>query len=379
MRKLLLNFVAGALLLNTGCQQKTTDGLTVPPSSPDAIQTASPADVGMNEIIIDHLVDSIASGVYPNRHSLLIYKDDKLVLEKYFPGRDSNWGTDLGIINHNDTVLHDLRSLSKSIVSACVGIAIDQGKIKSVDQGIFNFLGEYEQYKKDGKEKLTIKHLLTMTSGLEWNEDVPYDNPENSEVAMSESDDPIEFVLSRKLISAPGSSWTYNGGTTALLAEILTRATGKNVHEFAKENLFEPMGILRSQWTTVPGTTIPAAASGLRLRSRDILKFGMLYQNDGKWEDRQILPKVWVEESLRSHVARPRGGGYGYQFWTFTDTIQGKAVELPTAVGNGDQRIFIDKKNDLLVVMTAGNYNQWDIKNDAHAILKKIYESITVK
>jgi CubicO group peptidase (beta-lactamase class C family) len=377
MRKILpLLFFSFFILCNYGCRPTTNGDLQKPH---DDIKTSTLEDVGINKVVINELIDSIKTGFYPNRHSLLIYKDDKLVLEKYFTGQDYNWGRDIGIITHHDTVLHDMRSISKSIVSACIGIAIAQGKVKSADQKIFDFFNEYEKYRKDGKEELTIKHLLTMTPGLEWNEDLPYDNPENSEIQMSYSDDPIGFILSRNLTSAPGSTWTYNGGTTALLAEIINRATGKNVYEFAKEYLFEPMGIHRSEWTRIPGTTIPAAASGLRLRSRDILKFGILYQNDGKWKDQQIVQQSWVEQSLTSHISRPGGGGYGYQFWIFNDTIQGNVIEWPTAVGNGDQRIFFDKKNDLLVVMTAGNYNRWDIKNNAHVILRKIYDSFPVR
>jgi CubicO group peptidase (beta-lactamase class C family) len=376
MKKILLSSVTAILLFNGGCRQT---GLTGDDARNNDIQLSTLEETGMNSAVINEIIDSISTGFYPNRHSLLIYKNNKLVLEKYFTGRDENWGDELGVVVHGDTVLHDVRSVSKSIVSACIGIAIGQGKIKSVDQKVFDYFSDYQEHKKDGREELTIKHLLTMTSGLEWNEQVPYDNPENSEIQMSNSDDPIGFVLSRKLVSAPGSTWVYNGGTTAVLAEILQRATGKNVYEFAKEYLFEPIGIYHSQWTLIPGTTIPAAASGLRLRSRDILKFGILYHNDGKWKDKQLLQQSWVQQSLTSQIARPGGGGYGYQFWIFNDTIQGKSVEWATAVGNGDQRISLDKKNDLVVVSTAGNYNKWDIRNNAHAILRRIYDSFSVR
>ena len=370
MRTLLISFILGFLIFNSGCQQTAIDDPN------DNIQTYSLEDVGINKAVINEIIDSINTGFYPNRHSLLIYKDNKLVLENYFSGQDYIWGRDIGIIMHHDTVLHDMRSISKSVVSACIGIAIDQGKIKSADQKLFDFFNDYAEHAKDGKEELTLKHLLTMTSGLEWNEDVPYDNPENSEIQMDNSSDPIGFVLSRKLSSVPGSTWKYNGGTTEVLATIIKRATGKNVYEFAKEYLFKPMGINRSEWTCFPGTDIPAAASGLRLRSRDILKFGILYQNGGKWKNQQIIQQPWIEQSLTSQISRPDGGGYGYQFWVFRDSIQGKVHEWPAAVGNGDQKIFFDKKNNLIVVMTAGNYDKWDIKNNSFAILTKIYESL---
>lgn len=365
-----------AILFLVGCRQATDKNLTTQNQTPNfEISISNPEDVGLDRQIITELLDSIKTGFYPNRHSQLIYKDDKLVEEAYFPGHDENWGTDIGIIQHNDTLLHDMRSVSKSIVSACIGIAISQGKIKSVDQPIFDFFEDYKQNNNEGREKLTIKHLLTMTSGLKWNEDVPYDNPENSEIQMINSGDGIGFVLSRKLTSKPGTVWQYNGGTTELLAEIIKRVSGKNIHEFAKEFLFEPIGISKSEWTISPSTNSPAAASGLRITSRDMLKFGMLYMQDGKWGNQQVIPKEWVDESIKSHITRSDGGGYGYQFWIFDYTIQGKSLTIPVAVGNGDQRIFIDRRNNLLVITTAGNYNKWNIENNASAILEKIYTS----
>ena len=370
-------FIVIVFIANTiiGCRQ------TSPNNSTDENQfkefhlsTSTLEEVEMDKQVISNLLDSLKTGFYPNRHSLLIYKDDKLVLEEYFSGKDENWGKDLGIVEHNDTVLHDMRSVSKSIVSACVGIAISQGKIKSVDQPIFDFFEDYRQFNNEGREELTIKHLLTMTSGLKWNEEVPYDNPENSEIQMIESGDGIGFVLSRGLTSEPGTVWQYNGGTTEVLAEIIKRVSGKNIHEFAKEFLFKPIGIERSEWTISPSTNSPAAASGLRLSSRDMLKFGVLYHNGGKWGDVQIVPEKWIQESFKSNLELPFGG-YGYQFWIFNIDIDGNLLKIPTAVGNGDQRIFFDQKNNLIVVTTSGNYNQWDIENNAEAILKKIYTS----
>ncbi len=378
-----IKYLTGILFLfviTNGCRQDTNnDSTTQNHTSNFEITISKLEDVGLDRQIITELVDSIKTGYYPNRHSLLIYKDDKLVMEDYFSGHDENWGTDIGIIHHNDTVLHDMRSVSKSIISACVGIAISQGKIKSVDQPVFDFFEDYIEYKNEGRENLTIKHLLTMTSGLKWNEEVPYDNPENSEIQMINSGDGIGFVLSRELTSEPGAIWQYNGGTTELLAEIVKRVSGKNIHEFAKEFLFEPIGILKSEWTISPATNSPAAASGLRLTARDMLKFGILYLHLGKWGTKQILPKEWVKESLTSQITRPEGGGYGYQFWVFNYTIQGKTLRIPAAVGNGDQRIFFDNQNNLLIATTAGNYNKWDIENNANAVLKKIYSSFIFK
>ena len=381
MGKLLLYLIFCLLLFNSGFCQITNRISEKPDDLKDGIQTSTLAKEGMNTAVISGIIKGIDSGFYPNRHSLLIYKNDKLVLEKYFSGRDQKaWVGDMGVVEHNVNTLHDLRSVSKSVVSACIGIAIAQGKIKSVDQKIFAFFPEYEAFDTGTKNNLTIEHLLTMSSGLKWNEDIPYDNPENSEMLMTASKDPLAYILSQPVAALPGTVWKYNGGTTQLLAEILRRASGKTVAEFANENIFKKLGITKYEWALFPGTDNPIAASGLRLRPRDMLKFGILYQHGGKWQGQQIIPQSWVEQSFKLNISRPgSSGGYGYQFWIFRDTIQNKAIEWPTAVGNGDQRIFFDRKNDLLVVMTAGNYNKWDIKNNAYAILRKIYESFTMR
>jgi CubicO group peptidase (beta-lactamase class C family) len=328
------------------------------------------ADAGLDSAILNKIDTAITNGTYPNIHSLLISRNNKLVLEKYWPGKDESWGMDLGIRQHSKDSLHDIRSISKSIVSACIGIAIQQGKIKNVDQRVFDFFPEYARLDTGLISSLTIKHLLTMSSGLKWNEEVPYDNPENSEIKMIRSDNPVEYVLSQPMDFPPGKEWKYNGGTTQLLAAIVEKTTGKKVDQFANQWLFQPLGIERFEWIKYPGTDIPAAASALRLTSRDLLKFGLLYSNAGTWNDKNILPPKWIDESFNSYVQRPQGGGYGYQFWTWQDTLNNKPIPFVACIGNGDQRIFFDKPNDLVIVINAGNYNQWNIKNNAYALIK---------
>ena len=331
----------------------------------------SMTDAGFDSTIINKIDTAIANGTYPNIHSLLIVRNNKLVYEKYWQGNDQSWGDDRGLRAQGKDSLHDIRSVSKSIVSACVGIAIDQGKIKSIDQRVFEFFPEHAKFDTGLISPLTIKHLLTMSSGLKWNEDIPYDNPENSEIKMIRSANQVEYVLSQPMEAPPGKIWKYNGGTTQLLAAVIEKTTGKKVDQFAKEFLFQPLGITQFEWIKYPGTDFPAAASGLRLRSRDLLKFGMLFYNGGKWNDSQIVSGKWVEESFLSHVQRPGGGSYGYQFWLWQDTITNNIVPFVFCIGNGDQKIIFDKTNHLLIVSTAGNYNKWDIKKNVYALLKE--------
>lgn len=346
----------------------------------EAISIASMSDAGLDSTIINKIDTAIRNGTYPNIHSLLIVRDNKLVYEKYWAGKDQRWGNDLGVIEHKRDSLHDIRSISKSIVSACVGIAIEQGKIRSVDQKVFEFFPEYAKQDTGMRSALTIKHLLTMSSGIVWNEDIPYDNPENSEIRMTRSSNQVEYVLSQPMEFPPGKVWKYNGGTTQLLAAIIEKTTGKKVDGFAKEFLFQPLGITRFEWIKYPDTELPAAASGVRLRSRDLLKFGLLYNNGGNWEGKQIVTQKWIEESFQSHVQRPGGGSYGYQFWLWQDTINNKMVPFVFGSGNGDQKIIIDKAHNLVIAVTAGNYNKWDIKRNAYALLKEyIYPALIKK
>jgi CubicO group peptidase (beta-lactamase class C family) len=351
-------------------QQRTTGSSSTPAQLADGISTSTLKEEKINPDKINELAAEIEKNVYPNIHSLLISRHNKLVYEHYWPGQDEHWGNSMGVVPHGRDSLHDIRSITKSIVSACIGIAIQQGKIKSVDQKVLSFFPAYSAQDTGLKAALTIKHLLTMSSGLVWNEDVPYDNPENSEIRMIFSPDPIGYVLTQPMAAAPGKVWKYNGGTTQLLAAILELTTGLPVDQFAREYLFKPLGISRFEWLKYPGTTMPAAASGLRLRSRALLKFGLLYSNNGVWKGRQIVPAQWVKESFQSHVTRGNSGAYGYQFWIWNDKINDRTVRVVNCVGNGDQRIIFFKENDLVVVITAGNYNKWTIKKDSGAMMR---------
>lgn len=232
------------------------------------ISIGSMADEGIDSTIINKIDTAITNGTYPNIHSLLIARNNKLVYERYWQGKDQSWGNDLGLRQQSKDSLHDIRSISKSVVSACIGIAIQQGKIKNVEQRVFDFFPEYAKLDTGLISSLTIKHLLTMSSGLKWNEEVPYDNPENSEIKMINSTNPVEYVLSQPMDFPPGKVWQYNGGTTQLLAAIIEKTTGKKVDQFAKEYLFQPLGIEKFEWIKYPGTDMPAAASALRLTSR---------------------------------------------------------------------------------------------------------------
>jgi CubicO group peptidase (beta-lactamase class C family) len=381
-----------SLILLTGCNQThirdTNYNYSAPKQLGDGIKTDDIKNVNIDCNKIIELTTLILKDTFPNIHSLLIAKDNELVYENYFSGKDEYWGLSLGYAKHDASTLHDIRSISKSVVAACIDIAIQQRRIKSIDDPIFAYLPEYIKFKTLQNEKITIRHLLTMSSGIKWNENLPIRTPANNETQMERSLNPVEYVLSQPLDTIPGVVWNYNSGGIQVLAEIIKSVSGDDIDKFAEKFLFKPLGIKNYKWIKSsksavlfhPGKifshrrSFPAAASGLRLTSRDLLKFGLLYLNNGRWDDKQILTENWVNETFKTQILRENNStiyGYSYLFWTYTETISNKTFQIVSARGLGGQRIFMNKKLNLLVVITAGNYRRNDIRNDGQSALDK--------
>jgi CubicO group peptidase (beta-lactamase class C family) len=328
--------------------------------------------VGKKELdtsIIHAMETVIENQTYPNTHSVLISIHNKPVYEKYWTGIDRTVGFDLGIVKHGVDSLHTIQSVTKSFVSACVGIALQQGKIKSIEQKMFDFFPEYAAQDTGLKAQITVKDLLTMTAGFDWNEE-DYNRIGNPEHVMDSASDPVGYVLSLPLKDVPGTVFTYTSGETQLLAAIVEKATGKTIDAFAKEYLFNPLGITNYEWTSCSNSNVIDAFAGLYMRSRDMMKFGLLYMNDGKWNSKQIVPALWVKQSTTPQINThdKYNDDYGFQWWLWTDTIAKKPVSIFAGLGGGGQTIFIDKRNDLVVVITAGNYRKqtysYDIMRD---------------
>ncbi len=383
--RVFLAFVLGSSPL-TSCHshyRSTSYSYVQPAQLADGLPVAPMYNEGMDTGKIVALTKLILDNTYPNIHSMLILRHGKLIYENYFAGEDEVVGKGYaGYVNHTIDDLHDCRSISKSFTSACIGIALKQGFIKSIDEPIFSYFPEYAKYFDSAKRKITIRHLLTMTSGLEWDENTPYLDPKNSEIQMDVSDDPVQFILSRKLTSVPGTTWNYSAASATLLGEILRNATGEKVNKYAEKNLFAPLGIKKYTWEPMlKDKDMTAAAWGLRLRSRDLAKFGLLYMNNGKWGDTQVLDADWVKQSLSAQVSRPSESpntprGYGFQFWTDLLIQPGYKTDIPWAVGLGGQNIFFWRAMDILVVFTGGNYNLDDVANAIVAFYINIVPSV---
>jgi CubicO group peptidase (beta-lactamase class C family) len=308
----LLTFTAGSAPLNAPARASGQGAEASEASSPSVSEPwahKTPADVGLDPAPLAALGEQLRAKPELNVHAVLIVKDGALVYEQYLEGRDENWGDYLGVVRFDRETLHDMRSTTKSVVSALVGIAMGDGSIRGVDTPVVDLLPEQTIVDREAKRSILLRHVLTMTAGLEWDESMPYTDPRNSEIQMTRSSDPIGYVLSRQLMAEPGRQFNYNGGLTELLAAVVRHATGQGLEAFATERLFAPLGIERFEWRR-HANELPSAASGLRLRPVDLAKFGYLYLNRGQWNGRQILPAAWVDESLREHWQAPHFG-YG--------------------------------------------------------------------
>ena len=277
---------------------------------------------------------------------------------------------------------HDVRSVSKSVVSLLFGIAVHGGRVASLATPALDFLPELADLRGDGRDAITLEHLLTMSSGLDWSE---WDaGPVTSdETRLFWKADPIRFVFDRPLAAPPGTRFNYNGGGTATLAEVLTRASARPLVELAREQLFEPLGITDWTWASDLHDR-PLSFAGLRMRPRDMLKLGRLVLQHGRWRDRQVVPEVWVAESLRPHLSTgiqlaaiaPDGAGYGYQWWNGRIAWRGRELAWAAAFGNGGQRIFVVPDLDLTVVTTAGDYGSIETAIAVNRLLAEIVATV---
>lgn len=371
------------LLLLAGLQSLVTNAMAqaqldeAPQDLRDGWSVAKPSKAGFNPQKLANLTTSLASGEIHNVHAVIIEHDGKLVYEKYFSGPDERWGRDLGTVTYNHRKLHDLRSVSKSVTTALLGIALADKHREAMDRPVASYFPELKGKFGNGVEKITLKHALTMTAGLQWNEMTePYTSAKNDEIRMSFTANPVAMVLGRDVINPVGTQWYYNGGLSQVVAGVVTRLTGKTLDKFAAKALFRPLGIKKYEWLGEKKWKSPSAASGLRLRARDMAKIGSVFLNQGKWNGRQIIPADWVTLSIQSHVKSIPWGkstaNYGYGFmWYPGKTNHSGGHRIIRAAGNGGQRIFLLPSLKLNITMFAGTYNVWKHRSDAK-VLKAI-------
>jgi len=259
-------------------------------------------------------------------HSILIVRNGYLITEAYF-------------YPFQQDAKHQLLCVTKSFLSALVGIAIGENYVDPVDHQVLDFFPERTVANDDGrKATITLEHLLTMTAGWDWFH-------ESMRFEMMRSEDWVQFVLDRPLAEEPGTQFNYNTGNTYLLSTILSSNIEISPLSFARERVFEPLGITDVVWKAdARGVLSP---SDLQLTSRDLAKFGYLYLRRGLWEEQQVIPADWVAASAEKYIDTVWGTGYGYHWWTW-------GFGAYTAQGHGGQCLFVIPELDTVVVTTGG-------------------------
>jgi len=273
-----------------------------------------------SEDITRRLAQAQQDGKVDGLHTLLVSQGGKLVTEHYGRGEDEAWGHPLGTVTFAPLVLHDLRSVSKSVVGLLYGIALADGNVPPPEAKLYDQFPDYADLaKQSGRDRLTMHHVLSMTlGGGEFT--IPYGDLRNSENAMEAAPDRFRFILERPIVGEPGVKWTYCGGATAILGRLIAKGTGEKLHDYARRVLFEPMGFGTSEWS-VGSDGEPRAASGLRLLPRDMLKIGQIALAGGMWNGKEVVPAEWVKRVIRAVVAIDGGRSYGYHWYVGDVTV----------------------------------------------------------
>lgn len=348
---------------NPAENQPPVNTYPVPVKTDDGWDTASLAEVGIDEAPLLEMLDFINSTENHQIHDILIIKNNKLVFEEYFEALNYTSsppanGTEM--IQYDMNMLHYWASGSKSVSSLLFGIAVDKGYINSdMNEKISNYFTDCSSILVGDKADITVKHLLTMTSGLDFDETTyPYSDARNDIRGLFSASNPIKFVLSKNMHAAPGTVFHYNSGVTNVFADIIRRESGMTLLQFAEEFLFEPLGITDYDWQRIRGVYY-FASGGLSLRPRDMAKIGSLILNDGKWKDTRIVSGQWLNESTQSYIV-PNvffANGYGYQWWLNTLHFGDKSVSYIQAAGLGEQLMFIVPSDDLIIVFNCGYFS----------------------
>lgn len=339
--------------------------------------TSTPEAEGLDAAVIASIHTDITNGKYGLIDEFLLIRHGKVVASHHYKQNyDSiakQYDTIPNMYNYDDpewhpyhhrSNLHSLQSVTKSVTSVALGIAMDEGKLGDVNTHPMELFTGYTQDFTDPLRKaITLEDLLTMRSGIDWNEAGSYESDENSCIIMERSDAWIQYVLSRPMREDPGTRWDYNSGVSMLLGKLVGIATGTRVDAWTEEKLFKPLGIKNYFWKTTPDNEVDTEG-GLYLSAEDLARIGYLFLHDGLWGEKQIVSKQWVKQSVTSVVAdiNPSNAkvdtGYGYQWW-----VPSANPFIYACNGYGGQFLMVAPEYDLVVV-----FNGWNIHYDEHSL-----------
>jgi CubicO group peptidase (beta-lactamase class C family) len=327
----------------------TSDGWRVAPPEKEGLDPKMICAIGPR---LESLKQADPNGVVVVRHVALVY-------EHHF---GTNPLFDALLANDdNATAVHRVASITKSVVALLTGIAFDRGYLKSLDTPVFSFFPEYADLRTPDKERITLRDLLTMTSGLTWPElAVSYNNPSNIEdQRLLTAPDPYRFILQQPLAATPGMVWNYDSGGVGLIGAILREVSGRALDRFARQALFDPLGIKDWAWAVLRNGD-PWASGGLWLRPRDLAKIGQLVLNHGSWHGRRIVSATWLIQMTAPHsppgwsLSSLGADAYGYLWWLGRSSIYDRDIDWVAGIGYGGQRLYVVPSLDLVVVVTAG-------------------------
>lgn len=350
-----------------GCNPKNKDK----ESLKDTQRVTSPTILSA---VIDSINSEIIHGEYGLIDRFMVIQNDELLAdytyEQDYETIVQKYDTTDHQYNFNDTdwhpyyrksELHTLQSVTKSITSILLGIALDLNENYNVGSKAMPLLTGYDtDFLDKRKQNITIEDLLTMRSGLQWNEETDHNDNTNDCFLLESSDNWIEYILSKPMDTIPGTRFVYNGGGTVVLGEIVRTITGKRIDHWAEEKLFGPLGITDYYWKETPNGEIDTEG-GLYLKAEDLAKIGSLFLNKGKWNDKQIVSESWVNTSTSPLIkdVKPewrRNMGYGYQWWIPEYTHKDKST-IYAGNGYGGQYLMMAPEYILIIVFNGWNIN----------------------
>lgn len=333
-----------------------------PASLDDGWRPAAPADVGIDPRPIADMIRAVVDGELAYTHGVLVARHGQLAVEEYFYGFDRE-------------TLHDMRSASKTIASTLVGLAVRERRIDGSGAKALTYLPQYRRYANwdPRKADITVRHLLTMSSGLDANDsDRRSAASEGRYQSQTLRPDWIKLALDAPMMEDPGTQPLYGGANPMILGGILANVAEEPVEWFAHRTLFGPLGIESYKFFLDP-TGVVYMGGGLWMRPRDMAKYGQMYLDGGEWQGQRVLEESWIEESWQKYGRlRPlerNGHQYGYLWWHHVYDVGGETIPTLEARGNGGQYIFIAPSLDLVVVITSGNFRNGRTR-EAEDILK---------
>jgi CubicO group peptidase (beta-lactamase class C family) len=342
-------------------------------------QRQTPASVGLDEQTLQELDAAIAAGTYALVDSFQVFRCGKEVFErKYSHDYASIYGKEArtrgplnarltGRYNYFDpawhpyyhgTDLHTMQSISKTVTSVIFGIAMTRGDFKDgVDTPVLKYFDVATVRNIDErKRRMTLKDVLTMTTGLAWNENVPYDDPRSDSSLMEATDDWVRYVIDKPMATDPGRTFNYSSGATELLAAIFKRETGQDIDAYGEKYLFRPLGIRHHWKRTYLG--VVDTEGGLYLTGADLAKIGYLYLQGGLWDGKRIVSSQWIAQSLTPFVDTGwQGLQYGFKWWLYP--LKGGSEIVWMGIGFGGQRLMVFPQQQLIATFTG-----WDILKD---------------